>query len=127
MPNTPMNFMASGLVWSTMTIASMNPNRMPERESNNRAALFDFIAIISLMTGRSCYSNSPNWYKLPRRSSSPATSGDGGRAGGAAMDAPRADRAINTPIGHYLISGSGWPQGDKTLRLWDVQTGKELL
>jgi hypothetical protein len=50
MPNTPMNFMASGVVWSTMTIASMNPNRMPARESKNRwAALFDFIAIISHM------------------------------------------------------------------------------
>jgi hypothetical protein len=64
MPNTPMNFMASGLVWSTMTIASINPNRMPERESNNRATLFDFIVIISLTTGRSCYYSSPNWYKL---------------------------------------------------------------
>ncbi|MGH7222733.1 MAG: WD40 repeat domain-containing protein, partial [Gemmataceae bacterium] len=28
--------------------------------------------------------------------------------------------------GRRLFSGSGWPQGDKTARLWDLKTGKEL-
>ncbi|HTU90459.1 MAG TPA: M56 family metallopeptidase [Gemmataceae bacterium] len=28
--------------------------------------------------------------------------------------------------GRRLLSGSGWPQGDKTARLWDLKTGKEL-
>jgi WD40 repeat protein len=28
--------------------------------------------------------------------------------------------------GRRLLSGSGWPQGDKTARLWDLKVGKEL-
>ncbi len=28
--------------------------------------------------------------------------------------------------GRRLLSGSGWPEGDKTVRLWDLKTGKEL-
>ena len=30
-----------------------------------------------------------------------------------------------TPDGLTLISCSGWPEGDKTIRIWDVKTGKE--
>jgi WD40 repeat protein len=28
--------------------------------------------------------------------------------------------------GRYVLSGSGWPAGDKTARLWDAATGKEV-
>ncbi|MBV9123883.1 MAG: WD40 repeat domain-containing protein, partial [Planctomycetes bacterium] len=31
-----------------------------------------------------------------------------------------------SPDGRYVLSGSGWPDGDKTIRLWDVASGKEL-
>jgi WD40 repeat protein len=31
-----------------------------------------------------------------------------------------------SPDGRYLLSGSGWPNGDRTVRLWDAATGKEL-
>jgi WD40 repeat protein len=31
-----------------------------------------------------------------------------------------------SPDGRYAISGSGWPQGDKTMRLWEVATGREV-
>src|SRR5262245_49527209 len=30
-----------------------------------------------------------------------------------------------TPDGLTLISCSGWPEGDKTIRVWDVKTAKE--
>jgi WD40 repeat protein/beta-lactamase regulating signal transducer with metallopeptidase domain len=30
-----------------------------------------------------------------------------------------------SPDGKYLLSCGGWPQGDRTLRLWDVKTGKQ--
>ena len=30
------------------------------------------------------------------------------------------------PDGRRALSGSGFPQGDKTMRLWDVDTGREL-
>jgi WD40 repeat protein len=32
-----------------------------------------------------------------------------------------------TPDGTKLVSGSGYPYGDGTIRVWDVKTGKELL
>jgi WD40 repeat protein/tRNA A-37 threonylcarbamoyl transferase component Bud32 len=31
-----------------------------------------------------------------------------------------------SPDGRYALSCSGWPEGDKTVRLWDVARGKEL-
>jgi WD40 repeat protein len=31
-----------------------------------------------------------------------------------------------SPDGRYVLSGSGWPAGDKTIRLWEVATGKEV-
>ncbi len=31
-----------------------------------------------------------------------------------------------SPDGKYLLSCSGWPEGDKTLRLWDVRSGKQV-
>jgi WD40 repeat protein/serine/threonine protein kinase len=31
-----------------------------------------------------------------------------------------------SPDGRYALSGSGWPEGDKTMRLWEVATGHEL-
>jgi WD40 repeat protein len=31
-----------------------------------------------------------------------------------------------SPNGRYILSGSGWPDGDKTLRLWELATGKEV-
>jgi len=31
-----------------------------------------------------------------------------------------------SPDGRRALSGSGWPQGDRTLRLWDVSTGRAL-
>jgi WD40 repeat protein len=31
-----------------------------------------------------------------------------------------------TPDGALVISGSGWPTGDRTVRVWEVATGKEL-
>ena len=30
------------------------------------------------------------------------------------------------PDGKRILSASGWPQGDRTIRLWDVATGSEL-
>jgi eukaryotic-like serine/threonine-protein kinase len=30
-----------------------------------------------------------------------------------------------TPDGRRLVSGSGWPQGDGTVRVWDVESGRE--
>lgn len=30
------------------------------------------------------------------------------------------------PDGRRFVSGSGWPDGDKTVRLWDAETGAEL-
>ena len=30
------------------------------------------------------------------------------------------------PVGTQLVSGGGWPVGDKTLRRWDLLTGQEL-
>ena len=35
--------------------------------------------------------------------------------------------AAFTPDGKFIVSCSGWPQGDKTIRLWDAGTGKEVL
>src|SRR5262245_65230365 len=36
-------------------------------------------------------------------------------------------RAVRfTPDGTKLVSGSGFPYGDGTIRVWDVKTGKEL-
>jgi WD40 repeat protein/beta-lactamase regulating signal transducer with metallopeptidase domain len=34
--------------------------------------------------------------------------------------------AVFSPDGRYVLSCGGWPGGDKTLRLWDVRTGKEI-
>jgi WD40 repeat protein/beta-lactamase regulating signal transducer with metallopeptidase domain len=34
--------------------------------------------------------------------------------------------AVFSPDGKRVLSCSGWPKGDRTLRLWDVQTGKEI-
>src|SRR5262249_2018602 len=34
--------------------------------------------------------------------------------------------ALFSPHGNYLLSCGGWPEGDRTLRLWDVRTGKQL-
>lgn len=34
--------------------------------------------------------------------------------------------AVFSPDGKLALSCGGWPQGDKTLRLWDVKTGKEI-
>jgi WD40 repeat protein/beta-lactamase regulating signal transducer with metallopeptidase domain len=34
--------------------------------------------------------------------------------------------ATFSPDGKYLLSCGGWPEGDKTLRLWDVKTGKQV-
>jgi WD40 repeat protein len=31
---------------------------------------------------------------------------------------------LYTPDGKTLVSASGWPEGDKTVRVWDVATGK---
>ena len=31
-----------------------------------------------------------------------------------------------TPDGTWVISGSGWPTGDRTVRVWEVATGKEV-
>jgi len=31
-----------------------------------------------------------------------------------------------SPDGRHVLSGSGWPAGDHTIRLWDAATGKEL-
>jgi WD40 repeat protein len=31
-----------------------------------------------------------------------------------------------SPDGRFVLSGSGWPDGDRTVRLWDVATGKEI-
>src|SRR5437762_4254467 len=31
-----------------------------------------------------------------------------------------------TPDETKLVSCSGWPEGDRTVRIWDVKTGKEL-
>jgi WD40 repeat protein/beta-lactamase regulating signal transducer with metallopeptidase domain len=31
-----------------------------------------------------------------------------------------------SPDGKYVLSCSAWPAGDKTMRLWDAQTGKEI-
>ncbi len=31
-----------------------------------------------------------------------------------------------SPDGRYLLSGSGYPNGDRTVRLWDVAAGKEI-
>jgi WD40 repeat protein len=31
-----------------------------------------------------------------------------------------------SPDGRRALSGSGWPDGDSTMRLWDVETAKEL-
>jgi len=38
---------------------------------------------------------------------------------------PVADVAFS-PDGSLALSGSGWPQGDRTLRLWEVASGKEI-
>jgi len=35
-------------------------------------------------------------------------------------------QAAFSPDGKRILSGSGWPEGDATIRLWDVATGKEL-
>jgi WD40 repeat protein len=34
--------------------------------------------------------------------------------------------AIFSPDGKYLLSCGGWPEGDRTLRLWDVKSGKQV-
>jgi WD40 repeat protein len=34
--------------------------------------------------------------------------------------------AIFSPDGKYLVSCGGWPEGDKTVRLWNVKTGKQV-
>jgi serine/threonine protein kinase len=31
-----------------------------------------------------------------------------------------------SPSGHFVLSGGGYPDGDATLRRWDVDTGKEI-
>jgi WD40 repeat protein len=31
-----------------------------------------------------------------------------------------------SPDGRFALSGGGWPDGDGTLRMWDVATGKEI-
>jgi eukaryotic-like serine/threonine-protein kinase len=31
-----------------------------------------------------------------------------------------------SPDGHYVLSGSGWPAKDMTIRLWDTATGQEV-
>jgi WD40 repeat protein/beta-lactamase regulating signal transducer with metallopeptidase domain len=31
-----------------------------------------------------------------------------------------------SPDGKYILSCSAWPMGDKTIRLWDTRTGKEI-
>jgi WD40 repeat protein len=33
---------------------------------------------------------------------------------------------VFSPDGRRALSGSGWPEGDRTMRLWDVATGREL-
>jgi WD40 repeat protein/beta-lactamase regulating signal transducer with metallopeptidase domain len=33
-------------------------------------------------------------------------------------------RLALTPDGRFLLSGGGWPEGDKTARLWDTHSGK---
>jgi len=38
---------------------------------------------------------------------------------------PVADLAFS-PDGKLALSASGWPQGDRTLRLWEVASGKEI-
>jgi serine/threonine protein kinase len=38
---------------------------------------------------------------------------------------PVADLAISSD-GKLALSGSGWPNGDRTLRLWEIATGKEI-
>jgi len=38
---------------------------------------------------------------------------------------PVADLAFS-PDGKLALSGGGWPQGDRTLRLWEVASGKEI-
>jgi len=38
---------------------------------------------------------------------------------------PVADVAFS-PDGSLALSGGGWPQGDRTLRLWEVASGKEI-
>ena len=34
--------------------------------------------------------------------------------------------AVFSPDGKRIASGSGWPKGDGTIRLWDVENGKEI-
>src|SRR5262249_9090196 len=34
--------------------------------------------------------------------------------------------AVFSPDGKQALSCGGWPEGDKTLRLWDVATGREV-
>ena len=34
--------------------------------------------------------------------------------------------AAFSPDGRLIASGSGWPKGDGTIRLWDVESGKEI-
>jgi WD40 repeat protein/beta-lactamase regulating signal transducer with metallopeptidase domain len=34
--------------------------------------------------------------------------------------------ATFSPDGKYLLSTGGWPEGDRTLRLWDVKSGKQV-
>jgi WD40 repeat protein len=34
--------------------------------------------------------------------------------------------AVFSPDGKRVVSGGGWPDGDKTLKLWDVATGKMI-
>ena len=34
--------------------------------------------------------------------------------------------AVFSPDGKLILSGGGWPDGDKTLRLWEVATGKAI-
>jgi WD40 repeat protein/tRNA A-37 threonylcarbamoyl transferase component Bud32 len=33
---------------------------------------------------------------------------------------------VFSPDGHRCLSASGWPEGDRTARLWDLKTGREI-
>ena len=54
------------------------------------------------------------------------------RANPASPSIPWTSEAVSSsspsfsPDGKLAVSGSGWPQGDCTVRLWDVATGKEI-
>lgn len=37
-----------------------------------------------------------------------------------------ASKLAFSPDGKLAVSGSGWPEGDRTMRLWNVETGQEI-